>query len=256
MRLRRRHVLPTAAVVAATAGAAAVPAVQDTVDSAVAQTTDRTELSDVLAQLRRNAKVSERLNAGFFRAPQTRQFAGSTFNPIDDAIAYDAANGDFSIRLEPTRTGDEADPTTGEFEQVPQTTGTFEIPLDIPNRAEVIGVSASYRDAAGNNNDAPSGLGFSVIKMGHLGDNQEQLLALPQGANPALGFRSNDNTVAALHALPLANNGFRVDNSRHRYVLRVRIDDTSEETRFNGFTIRYVIGRGVPGAPTQEQQGQ
>lgn len=255
MRLRRRHVLPVAAVVAATASAVAVPAVQDTVDSAIAQTTNRTELSEVLAQLRRNAKVSERLNAGFFRAPQTRQFTGSTFVPIDDAIAYSAANGDFSLRLEPTRPGTEV--TGGELQPVAQTTGTFEIPLDIPNRAEVIGVAASYRDATGNNNDAPSGLGFSVIKMAHLGDQQEQLLALPQGANPALGFRSSDGTVQALQALPLANNGFRVDNSRNRYVLRVRIDDTSPETRFNGFTIRYAIGRNVPGAPTEgQQQGQ
>ena len=249
MRLRVQYVLPAALAAAAVATAAS--AVQDSTTDAAAQSGGDTQLSDVLAQLRRNAKVSERLNAGFFRAPQTRQFAGSTFHPVDDDIAYTSDRGDFSLSLDPTRPGTQVQ--NNEIQAVPQTTGAFEIPLDIPNRAEVVEVAASYRDAAGGNNDAPSGLGFSVVQRGQLGDQEQEMLALPSGANPALGFRSTDGATQALQQLPLRNNGFRVDNSRNRYVLRVRIDDTNENTRFHGFTIQYVIGRGVPGAPAAGQ---
>ena len=253
MPLRPRHVIPTA--LAAAAAAVAVGALQDSTPDASAQSGERVELADVLAQLRRNAKVSERLNAGFFRAPQTRQYVGSAFHPVDDDIAYTADHGDFSLSLDPTRPGTQV--VAEEVRSVPQTTGTFEIPLDIPNRAEVVAVAASYRDVQGNNAEgAPSGLGFSVVKVGQLGDGAEEQLALPQGADAALGFRSTDGATQALQQLPLRNNGFRVDNSRNRYVLRVRIDDTSENTRFHGFTIQYVIGRGVPGAPATGEGGQ
>jgi hypothetical protein len=40
-----------------------------------------------------------------------------------------------------------------------------------------------------------------------------------------------------------------VNNSTNRYLLRVTIDDTNANTKFYGFTIQYVIGKGVPGAP-------
>ena len=253
MRFRARYAIPAALAAAATA--TAVAAVESSTPDAAAQSGGDAELSDVLAQLRRNAKVSERLNAGFFRAPQTRQFAGSGFHAVDDDIAYTADRGDFSISLDAARPGTQV--VSNEVQAVPQTTGTFEIPLDIPNRAEVVEVAASYRDAQGGNNEgAPSGLGFSVVKVGQLGDQQEEMLALPQGAEAALGFRSTDGATQSLQQLPLRNNGFRVDNSRNRYVLRVRIDDTSENTRFHGFTIQYVIGRGVPGAPATGEGGQ
>lgn len=238
MRFRPRYVVPAAliAAAAATAGGAA----EESPPEALAQSGGQAELSDVLAQLRRNAKVSERLNAGFFRAPQTRQFAGSTFHPVDDDIRYTADRGDYSLSLDPQ-----------------ETSGTFEIPLDIPNRAEVVEVAASYRDAQGGNaQGVPSGLGFSVVRVGQLGDGAEEQLELPQGADAALGYRSTDGATQALQQLPLRGNGFRVDNSRYRYVLRVRIDDASENTRFHGFTVQYVIGRGVPGAPATGESGR
>jgi len=232
--------------------------------SAIAQS-GTTSLGDVLAQLRRNAKVSERLNAGFFRAPQTRQYVGSAFNPTDSDTAYSADRGDSSLSLDATRPGTdvEAPPagTTGVVGRtvaVPQTTGTFELPLDVPNRAEVVSVSASYRDAAGGNTttdgtQAPSGLGFSLVRLGQLGESPEELLAVPASSLSSLGVRSQDGR-AGTFALPLRNNAFRVDNSRSRYVLRVRLDDVNPDTRFYGVTLQYVIGRNVPGAP-QTQAG-
>ena len=50
--------------------------------AALAATTS-TSLHDVLSQLRRNSKVSERLNAAFFRAPQTQGYSGSALKPTD-----------------------------------------------------------------------------------------------------------------------------------------------------------------------------
>lgn len=213
-------------------------------EEAVAQNRG-TSLSNVLGQLRRNAKVSERLNAGFFRAPQTRAYVGSAFQPVDSDIAYTVGTNS-ALSLKPTAPGTRVVEQGGNqvVQPVAQTTGTFELPLDIPNRAQVVKVQASYTDAAGGG----SGFGFSVLSLDQTGGSQSQLLQLPAGANPALGFRSS-NGQNGTFSLPIAGNGFRVNNSTNRYVLRVRIDDTSQNTQFYGLTIQYVIGRGVPGAP-------
>jgi len=207
----------------------------------------RSEVSQFLAQLRRNAKVSERLNAGFFRAPQTRQFVGSAFRPTDSDTAYTADRGDSALSLDATRqkvtqTGS-GDTATVKVEDVPQTTGVFEIPLDVPNRAQVVEIQRSYRDVAGNNTStngqqAPSGFQFQVVQYGQLGDQGKTLF----DARSTDGKTGTDTTQ-------LGSNTFRVDNSRNRYVLRVRIDDTNADTRFYGFTLQYVIGKDVPGAP-------
>ncbi len=218
----------------------------------------RSTLSQLLAQGRRNAKVSERLNAAFFRAPQTRQYVGSTFQPTDSDTAYTVDRGDSGLSLDIERPGTQVQ-TTGagadavsRLVPVPQTTGTFELPLDVPNRAEVVSVRASYRDAAGANTrtgdvQAPSGFAFSLVRLGQLSESPEEQLA----SGPVRSLDGRTGTFA----LPLRNNGFRVDNSSYRYVMRVRIDDVSPETRFHGFTVQYVIGRGVPGAPAPTTQG-
>ena len=69
----RRIVLPT---VSSAVVAAVVSALVGGPNIASAATTS---LSDVLGALHRNAKVSERLNAGFFRAPQTQNYVASAF---------------------------------------------------------------------------------------------------------------------------------------------------------------------------------
>jgi hypothetical protein len=209
-----------------------------------------TSLHDVLSQLRRNSKVSERLNAGFFRAPQTRAFVGSAFQPTNSNVQYIADRSDSSLSLAPTRptTDTENNGGTVTVKTEPQTTGTFEYPLDIPNRAQVVKVSASYRDTTGGNTttggqQAPSGFGFQVVELGQLGADAKGLLSQPNG------IRSRDGQAETLN-LPLADNGFRVNNSLKRYVLRVTIDDVQNDTRFYGITVQYVIGKGVAGAPS------
>jgi hypothetical protein len=194
------------------------------------------QVSQLLAQLRRNAKVSERLNAGFFRAPQTRQFAASAFRPLDSDTAFTADRGDSALSLDATRASDDTEQNPqGQtvVKRVPQTTGTFELPLDIPNRAEVVEVQTSYKDAGGG-----SGMQFQIVKYGQLGDQPAALF----GTHSTDGRTGTDTTQ-------LTSNKFRVDNSRNRYVLRVQLDETNPDTRFYGFTIQYVIGKGVPGAP-------
>ena len=131
---------------------------------------------------------------------------------------------------------------------VDQTQGVFEVPIQIPNRAKVIKVQASYADSQGNNTttngtQAPSGFKFEVLKYDLGGAHPTELLST------AGGVRSTDGRTAT-QALPLANSGFQVNNSTTRYVLRVTIDDTNAATKFWGFTIQYVIGKGVPGAPS------
>jgi hypothetical protein len=214
-----------------------------------------TSLHDVLAQLHRNSKVSERLNAGFFRAPQTQGYTGSVFKPIDSVTAY-TVNSDDSLSLNATRPGTtgtvtpgtSGNPDTVKLDTVNQTTGTFEVPLNIPNRAKVTQVQASYADSAGNNTttngtQAPSGFNFEVVKQGLTGGTPTELLATPAGVRSTDGKSGTDS-------LALANKGFQVNNSTSRYVLRVTINDTSQNTKFYGFTVRYVIGKGVPGAPS------
>jgi hypothetical protein len=195
------------------------------------------QVSQLLAQVRRNAKVSERLNAGFFRAPQTQGYTGSTFRPTDSDTAYTADRGDSSLSLDATRASNETEQNSSGatvVKQVPQTTGTFEVPLDVPNRAQVVEVQSSYKDAAGGN-----GMQFQVVKLGQLGDQAQALF----DARSTDGRTGTDTTQ-------LGQNAFRVDNSRNRYVLRVKIDDVNPETRFYGITIQYVIGKDVPGAPS------
>jgi hypothetical protein len=209
-----------------------------------------TSLHDVLSQLRRNSKVSERLNAGFFRAPQTRAFVGSAFQPTNSNVEYIADRGDSALSLAPKRptTDTETNGGTTTVKTEDQTTGTFEYPLDIPNRAQVVKVTASYRDAAGGNTTtngqaAPSGMNFQVLELGQLGDSPKELLATPAGV------RSRDGQAESLN-LPLLDNGFRVNDSLKRYVLRVTLDDVQANTRFYGITVQYVIGKGVAGAPS------
>jgi hypothetical protein len=201
-----------------------------------------TSLHEVLAKLHRNSKVTERLNAGFFRAPQTLPLAGSALHPDDNSTAF-TVNSDSSLSLKPER------PVTGGGAGTQQqTTGTFEVPLQIPNRAKVVKVLASYQDTAGNNTttngqQAPSGFNFEVVSYDQLGGNGSELLSSSNGIRSTDGKKSTD-------ALSLANGGFQVNNSLNRYVLKVTIDDTNSNTRFYGFTIQYVIGKGVPGAPS------
>jgi hypothetical protein len=214
-------------------------------------------LHTVLAQLHRNSKVSERLNAGFFRAPQTQGFAGTTFRPTDSDTAFQVNAADDSLQLKPTRPGTtgstdgQPDPTTQKqkvtLDPVNQTQGVFEAPLQIPNRAKVIKIQASYADSSGNNTttggtQATSGFKFEVMKFGLTGGSPAELLS-----NSA-GLRSTDGKTGT-DTLSLANSGFQVNNSTNRYILRVTVDDTNASTKFFGFTIQYVIGKGVPGAP-------
>jgi len=218
-----------------------------------------TSLHTVLAQLHRNSKVSERLNAGFFRAPQTQGFIASTFRPLDSDTAFQVNSSDDSLQLKPTRPGTPSAGGTGTTgatgptgptgpTSVDQTQGVFETPIQIPNRAKVIKVQASYADSQGNNTttngtQAPSGFKFEVLKYGLGGGSPTELLS------SSSGVRSTDGRTTT-QVLPLANSGFQVNNSTTRYVLRVTIDDTNSATKFWGFTIQYVIGKGVPGAPS------
>ncbi|HKN93956.1 MAG TPA: hypothetical protein VJU60_06485 [Thermoleophilaceae bacterium] len=217
-----------------------------------------TSLHTVLAQLHRNSKVSERLNAGFFRAPQTQGFVGSMFRPTDSDTAFSVNSTDHSLQLKPQRPGTTGttdgtpDPTTQKqkvtIDPVDQTQGVFEAPIQIPNRAKVIKVQASYADSAGNNTTtngtaATSGFKFEVLSVGLTGGSPTELLNNPAGLRSVDGRNSTDT-------LGLANNGFQVNNSTTRYLLRVTIDDTNANTKFYGFTIQYVIGKGVPGAPS------
>jgi hypothetical protein len=214
-----------------------------------------TSLHTVLAQLHRNSKVSERLNAGFFRAPQTQGFVGSTFRPTDSDTAFTVNQTDNSLQLNAQRNGNTGTVTPGTggapdtitLDKVNQTQGVFEAPIQIPNRAKVVKVQASYADSAGNNTTtgstaAPSGFKFEVIQEGLTGASPTELLSTPAGVRSADGKNATDT-------LTLANGGFQVNNSSNRYLLRVTIDDTNANTKFYGFTIQYVVGKGVPGAP-------
>lgn len=215
-----------------------------------------TSLHTVLAQLHRNSKVSERLNAGFFRAPQTQGFVGSDFRPTDSDTAFQVNTSDDSLQLKPTRPGSSGPVTAGSggnpdtvtLTPVDQTQGVFEAPIQIPNRAKVVKVQASYADSSGNNTStngtqAPSGFKFDVVQLGLTGGSPTELLS------PSTGVRSTDGKTGT-DTLALANSGFQVNNSTSRYLLRVTIDDTNSATKFFGFTIQYVIGKGVPGAPS------
>ena len=62
--------------------------------------------------------------------------------------------------------------------------------------------------------------------------------------------RSSESSAKGTDTLGLANSGFQVNNSTNRYVLRATITDTNSATKLYGFTIQYVIGKGVPGAPS------
>jgi hypothetical protein len=243
----RRIVLPgtTAAVVAAV-----VSALIGGPNIAAAATTS---LTTVLSQLHRNSKVTERLNAGFFRAPQTQGYVGSAFRPTDSDTAFTVDPTDDSLHLKPTRPGTTGTidttttPNTVKVDTVNQTEGVFEAPLQIPNRAKVLKVQASYADSSGNNTttngtQAPSGFKFEVIKLGLTGGSPTELLSTATGVRSTDGKNGTDT-------LGLANSGFQVNNSTNRYVLRVTIDDTNSATKFFGLTIQYVIGKGVPGAP-------
>jgi hypothetical protein len=244
----RRIVLPgiTAAVVAAL-----VSALVGGPNIASAATTS---LHTVLAQLHRNSKVSERLNAGFFRAPQTLGFSGAAFHPTDSTTAY-TVNSDDSLSLSPQRNGNTGtvtpgtppNPDTVTLDKVDQTQGVFEAPIQIPNRAKVVKVQANYADSAGNNTttsgtQAPSAFKFDVLQEANTGGTPTELLS-----NSA-GLRSTDGKTG-VDTLSLANGGFQVNNSTNRYLLRVTINGTDTGTKLFGLTIQYVIGKGVPGAP-------
>jgi hypothetical protein len=213
-----------------------------------------TSLQTVLAQLHRNSKVSERLNAGFFRAPQTQGFIGAAFRPTDNQTAF-TVNSDQSLSLDPTRTGDTGNVTPGSgggpdtvtLGKVNQTQGVFEAPIQIPNRAKVVKVQASYADSSGNNTTtsgtaATSGFKFEVLSVPNGGGNPTELLSNSAGTRSTDGHTGTDT-------LGLANSGFQVNNSLNRYVLRVTVDGTDSGTKLFGMTIQYVIGKGVPGAP-------
>ena len=215
-----------------------------------------TSLTTVLNQLHRNSKVSERLNAGFFRAPQTQGFVASAFRPTDSDTAFQVNPSDESLQLKPTRPGNSgpvtagtgSNPDTVTLTSVDQTQGVFEAPIEIPNRAKVVKVQASYADSSGNNTttngtQAPSGFKFDVVQLGLTGGSPTELLST------STGVRSTDGKTGT-DTLALANSGFQVNNSTSRYLLRVTIDDTNSATKFYGFTIQYVIGKGVPGAPS------
>lgn len=244
----RRILLPgfTAAVVAAV-----VSAVVGGPNIASAATS----LTTVLNQLHRNSKVSERLNAGFFRAPQTQGFSGAAFRPTDSDTAYRVNATDDSLQLKAQRNGTTGDVTPGSggspdtvtLTPVDQTQGVFEAPIQIPNRAKVVKVQANYADSSGNNTTtggtaAPSAFKFEVMQVANTGASPTELLS-----NSA-GVRSTDGKTG-VDTLALANSGFQVNNSSNRYLLRVTVDGTDSNTKLFGLTIQYVIGKGVPGAP-------
>jgi hypothetical protein len=243
----RRIVLPGSV-------AAVVAAVVSAVVGGPSIASAATSLTTVLNQLHRNSKVSERLNAGFFRAPQTQGFVGSAFRPTDNQTAF-TVNADHSLSLNATRDGNTGtvtpgtggNPDTVTLDKVNQTEGVFEAPIQIPNRAKVVKVQASYADTSGNNTTtggtaAPSGFKFEVVQVGNTGASPTELLSNTAGDRSTDGKNGTDT-------LALANSGFQVNNSSNRYLLRVTIDDTNANTKFYGATIQYVIGKGVPGAP-------
>jgi hypothetical protein len=214
-----------------------------------------TSLHTVLAQLHRNSKVSERLNAGFFRAPQTQSLTGSAFQPTDNDTAFQVNQADDSLQLKAQRNGNTGNVTPGTgggpdtvtLDKVDQTQGVFEAPLTVPNRAKVVKVQVSYADSSGNNTTtsgtaATSGLKFEVLKEAFLGGTPTELLS------GSAGTRSTDGKTGT-DTLALANSGFQVNNSTGRYFIRVTLDGTDAGTKLFGVTYRYVIGKGVPGAP-------
>jgi hypothetical protein len=131
--------------------------------------------------------------------------------------------------------------------RTPQTSGTFEVSVALPNRAKVIKVQASYNDSTGNNTSpggtqSTSGFNFELVQYGLLGESSTELLSQTSGIRSTDGHKGSDT-------LGLANSGFQVNNSANRYVLRVTITDTNTATKFYGFTLQYQLGKGVPGAP-------
>ena len=244
MRFRRSIVVPAVIVSVLAAGVSMAVAGGPV---ALAATTS-TSLHDVLAQLHRNSKVSERLNAGFFRAPQTQGYSGSAFKPTDSDTAFSVSSTDGGLSLDPDHVTVTDQGGTTVVTRTAQTSGAFEVPLALPNRAKVVSVKASYSDSTGNNTSpggtqATSGFNFELVQYGLLGDNPTELLSQPTGVRSADGHKGTDT-------LGLANSGFQVNNSLNRYVLRATITDTNSATKLYGFTIQYVIGKGVPGAPS------
>ena len=206
-----------------------------------------TSLHDVLSQLRRNSKVSERLNAAFFRAPQTQGYSGSALKPTDSDTAFSVSSADDGLSLNTDHVTVTTQGGNTVVSRTPQTSGTFEVPLQLPNRAKVTKLQASYNDSTGHNTSpggtqAASGFNFELVQYSLLGDSSTELLGQTTGIRSTDGRKGTDT-------LALANNGFQVNNSTSRYVLRVTITDTDATTKFYGFTLQYQLGKGVPGAP-------
>ena len=215
--------------------------------AALAATTS-TSLHDVLSQLRRNSKVSERLNAAFFRAPQTQGYSGAALRPTDSDTAFTVGGADDGLSLDPDHVTVTQQGGNTVVSRTAQESGTFEVPLQLPNRAKVIKVQASYNDSTGHNTSpggtqATSGFNFELMQYGLLGDSSTELLSQSSGIKSTDGRKGTDT-------LGLANNGFQINNSTNRYVLRVTITDTDSATKFYGFTLQYQLGKGVPGAPS------
>jgi hypothetical protein len=240
----RRRILPLSVLVAALATGIAMVLAGG--PAALAATTS-TSLHDVLSQLRRNSKVSERLNAAFFRAPQTQGYSGAALKPTDSDTAFTVSSADDGLSLSTDHLTVTTQGGNTVVSRTPQTSGTFEVPLQLPNRAKVTKLQASYNDSTGHNTSpggtqAPSGFNFELVQYGLLGDSSTELLAQTTGIRSTDGRKGTDT-------LALANSGFQVNNSTSRYVLRVTITDTDATTKFYGFTLQYQLGKGVPGAP-------
>jgi hypothetical protein len=240
----RRRILPLGGLVAVLSTAIAMILAGG--PAALAATTS-TSLHDVLSQLRRNSKVSERLNAAFFRAPQTWGFSGTSLRPTDNDTAFSVSSSDGGLSLKPDHVTVTEQGGNTVVSRTAQTSGTFEVPIQLPNRAKVIKVQASYNDSTGNNTSpggtqAPSGFNFELVQYGLLGDTTTELLSQASGIRSTDGRKGTDS-------LGLANSGFQINNSTNRYVLRVTITDTNTATKFYGFTLQYQLGKGVPGAP-------
>jgi hypothetical protein len=215
--------------------------------AALAATTS-TSLHDVLSQLRRNSKVSERLNAAFFRAPQTQGYSGAALRTTDSDTAFTVSGADDGLSLDPDHVTVTQQGGNTVVSRTAQDSGTFEVPLQLPNRAKVIKVQASYNDSTGHNTSpggtqATSGFNFELMQYGLLGDSSTELLSQSSGIKSTDGRKGTDT-------LGLANSGFQINNSTNRYVLRVTITDTDSATKFYGFTLQYQLGKGVPGAPS------
>jgi hypothetical protein len=200
-----------------------------------------TSLHDVLSQLRRNSKVSERLNAGFFRAPQTQSYPGSAFRPTDSDTTFSVSAADGGLSLKPVTTGGGTSGPSGPSGPTGPTTtagSTFEVALQVPNRAKVVRIQASYNDPSGSG----SAFKFEVVKYGLGGESPSELLSSSGGISSTDGRKETKT-------LGLAGSGFQVNNSTGRYVLRVTITDPSGTAKLYGVTVQDVIGKGVPGAP-------